>query len=353
MRWRAHKGLLLPEYRPRGICSILNVNQFDGFGARDGVAGAYGPVLVTKQYAPASNTTASGSSRSLRSIVPAMNFSGHQVRAVFKSGASALTINNISVGIRSSNADTVSTPVEMLPSGLVIGAGTTLGTTGWATLTFQRTDTLVIIWDLGATLDSYQYGSGSDGYYYKAATASYAQSTVTGFTSSTSEIAGLYSVECRQFQTTGYRYFRFNNTDNVGYDADSLILEMQLSDDAGANWYPGVMTGASAPAPLVASANNDAYSPVWKLFDGSTAYYGWGSTSAVPNWAQIDFGAGVLKNPNRLRYCVYNVGGDRTPQAFTLQASLTGAFAGEETTLLTKTGLASTADGVYVEHSIP
>ena len=109
--------------------------------------------------------------------------------------------------------------------------------------------------------------------------------------------------------------------------------------------YPANMTSATAPTPYVVSESNiyNASYPGWKSMDSNTTntfYWTLGSTNGPADWVTIDLGSSI--NISSLTITSGN-GVAYAPTGFTILASDTGAFAGEETTITTQTGLPSVA----------
>lgn len=162
-----------------------------------------------------------------------------------------------------------------------------------------------------------------------------------------------------------YRYFRWTVTDILTGGLGAACYNAQVSIDGGTTWIPTqTMTTDSAPSPLVSSSlsfigGNEPY----HAFDQNGATY-WVSTNntdgaghfATPEWIQIDLGAGNnLIIPNKFRVAYFNGGGasDLTWKNFTLKASHTGAFAGEENTLKTVSGQTTQVDQANIVYNIP
>lgn len=153
-----------------------------------------------------------------------------------------------------------------------------------------------------------------------------------------------------------YRYLRMRQTANVGGDNFMALWSLQYSNDGGTTWYPtSNMTGDSAPSPLVASSDSTSGGgfEAYRAFDGNAGTRFTSANSAHPHYLSLDLGSGNGILPNRVRFGILNSGGDRTPKDFTILASNTGSFAGEEVTLLTVTGASSGgADGTVVTRTI-
>jgi len=124
------------------------------------------------------------------------------IRVGFSSGASySFNVDNVSVGIRDTGANTTTTPTEILFSS---GSGFAIGTdssilSDWLTFSSSAGDDLIVVFDID-NINGYINQDTAAGYggYYKSATNSYDQSSVTGFTDGGSNfIASLFWVEIR------------------------------------------------------------------------------------------------------------------------------------------------------------
>lgn len=122
---------------------------------------------------------------SFRNLATGLSAGGNQVRVTFEAPSSgSCKVDRASIGVRASNADTTATPVELLFSGV---SGFTISSGGilvsdWANLLFSGSDTLVVVVDISSTNGNLRVrSSGGDSDYEKAATASYNQATVSGF----------------------------------------------------------------------------------------------------------------------------------------------------------------------------
>lgn len=139
-------------------------------------------------------------SYSVRNIATSLSAGGTQVRVRFQSAGGSLQLDNASIGIRTSNADTASTPVELKfsgASGFTIGSGSQI-TSDWADLTFSSSDTLIVVLDFNASNGNPQNNnSGGDGMYARATYDSYNLNTVTGFTGN---LAGFLTVAINQIE---------------------------------------------------------------------------------------------------------------------------------------------------------
>jgi len=143
------------------------------------------------------------------------------------------------------------------------------------------------------------------------------------------------------------RYFRLTITQwsvagTPCTSGDTRIAEMELG--VGATTYPsGVMTGPSAPSPLVATASDSNGSfPPWRAFDGVLGDSNrWiSTTTGTEHWLQIDLGVGNEISPNLYRLAPDSAGSSGYyPTAWTLAGSNTGSFSGEETIFDTQVGV--------------
>ena len=140
-----------------------------------------------------------------------------------------------------------------------------------------------------------------------------------------------------------YRFIRLEISKIVTGNIDFRLVDFQLSADGGNTWVPQ-MTSNTAPSPFSVSASTETTSdPAWEGVDGNIASTIWRTSQvadASGNFSPtahitIDFGEGNGLSPNLLRYWPYVYNGDRTIVNGRLLGSTTGAFAGEETILLT------------------
>jgi len=145
-----------------------------------------------------------------------------------------------------------------------------------------------------------------------------------------------------------FRYWRLRidgwKNDGAVDAQDVRLAEWQLLTASDVRWPTSAMTGASSPSPFVATASSDDGSrPAYRVFDdnaGDSARW-ISSTSDTAPYLQIDLGSSVAITHMKLAPdgAVF-VGGGYFITDFTLLGSSTGAFAGEETTVLMQTGLA-------------
>lgn len=137
---------------------------------------------------------------SQREVITPLAFAGHFVRATFEAASAASTqVDHASVGVRTTNADTVATPVEFLFSGVAgftLTAGTTI-TSDWAQLPVTVADSLIVVMDIHSSNGTLRFTGSGMGSYFKAATDSYNQATVSGFTNEAARTYVVNSVEVR------------------------------------------------------------------------------------------------------------------------------------------------------------
>lgn len=152
-----------------------------------------------------------------------------------------------------------------------------------------------------------------------------------------------------------YRYLRFTITANAAAANLGILWDLDYSADGGSTWLPSsAMTTNSAPSPLVASADSEFSGSfqAWQAFDNDTNTRWTSANTAMPHHVTIDLGSGNEIQPNKVRWYNYNDGTDYSVVSGSVKGSNTGAFAGEETTLLTFSGLSGTADKTAVTLSI-
>ena len=132
-----------------------------------------------------------------------------------------------------------------------------------------------------------------------------------------------------------FRYWRYADIVITGTNG-VMVANWRLysgSSQSGTA-YPPTMTDATTPAPYVASSSffyNATYAD-WKAFDGSIAGTFWwtlghNAEATYNDWLQIDLGA-----IETIQSMSFTTGNQATYNAsqFTIYASNTGAFAGEE-----------------------
>ena len=159
----------------------------------------------------------------------------------------------------------------------------------------------------------------------------------------------------------GYRYWRLavtkwkyagsikTSTASGGF----AVGEFSLHTAAPAQYPTASMTSNSAPSPLVASASSelDSTSRAYLAFDGKLGITGddtdtWYPSGSDPGpyWLQIDLGAPIEAVSCRITppYFVNDSGpGSFALRSFSVLASTTGSFSGEEVEMLSVVDLAS------------
>jgi hypothetical protein len=141
-----------------------------------------------------------------------------------------------------------------------------------------------------------------------------------------------------------FRYWRMTGMITPHVNNWTYIKDWRLysgaSGPSGNTSYPASMTAHNAPIPYLASASYE-YSSNYQAFQAfdSTMGGGWwsiGSSAGAANWLQIDLGSSTLiRSFSYLPQTLY------VPETMTILASNTGAFTGEETTIIALTGLDS------------
>jgi hypothetical protein len=144
---------------------------------------------------------------------------------------------------------------------------------------------------------------------------------------------------------TAYQYYRIVITANENNGTESQICEIEMFEsvpDLGSD----LCTGGTATA----SDSALSFEPE-HAFDDDAATYWETNDATVPAWIQYDFGAGNAKRIERLHLQGSNEAlmVRRVPKDFTLKASNTGAYGGEEVTLLSITGLLYWAKNAVTE----
>ena len=150
--------------------------------------------------------------------------------------------------------------------------------------------------------------------------------------------------------TPAYRYWRFNvsRVRENGADGTGGIIrvsELSLYTAAGVKWPQADLTSNVLPSPYVASASSvlNATNEPFNAFNGtpfSTAGTWHSGASAVPGWIQIDLGSSVaLSYIDCAPANLVSLLAGYFLLDFTLQGSNTGAFAGEQQTVLLMAGL--------------
>jgi hypothetical protein len=127
--------------------------------------------------------------------------------------------------------------------------------------------------------------------------------------------------------------WRYNGV--VGSSGDIRVAEWQLFTAAAVRWPTSDMTGPSTPSPFVASASDDDGSrPAYRAFDSDTSDGArWiSSTAGSSHWLQIDLGSAV--DIASMKLAPDGAGATYHPVDFTVEASDTGAFSGEQVVIL-------------------
>lgn len=134
-----------------------------------------------------------------------------------------------------------------------------------------------------------------------------------------------------------FRYWRIGNFVYSGA-SHTMVRDFSLFTGSGQTGteYPPVMTANNAPSPYIASAQgtytpSTTYDP-WTAFNNNLAAGWWnlGTTTSSTDYLQIDLGQ--LRNILSLSV---NINPSYTVTDFTIYASNTGAFSGEEVELIT------------------
>ena len=157
-----------------------------------------------------------------------------------------------------------------------------------------------------------------------------------------SEIA-TYALTTSQFGGT-YRYWRITAVTSDGPTNYWGLWDLRFYTGAGQTGvqYPGNMTSDTNPSPYVASAlhtYNSTYGP-FRAFDSSINSFYWtigsSSTQQQAQWLKLDLGSAVSISSMR-----YFIAGNVAyfPRSMSVEASDTGAFAGEETLIINADGL--------------
>jgi hypothetical protein len=140
------------------------------------------------------------------------------------------------------------------------------------------------------------------------------------------------------------RYLRLNVS---ALNGDGYVEITDLLFMVGGTTYPTVnMTSDTAPSPLVASASGVLSAGYAAFYAFSTAIDSsgssnsrWHSNGPVSSaWIQIDLGAGNGIAPTGVQITP-NIVNSRSPQAFQVLGSATGAFAGEQVEYFSVSGL--------------
>lgn len=138
----------------------------------------------------------------------------------------------------------------------------------------------------------------------------------------------------------------------------SILFNLAYSANGGVSYLPASnMTSNSLPSPLVALADSEAsgaYAAFCAFdeitFPASPATLWFSDGVVPPHWLQIDLGVGNGIRPNRVKMQTYQ---GYEPQDFNVAGSATGAFTGEEVTLLTVTGETGKVHAAVTTYTIP
>lgn len=221
-----------------------------------------------------------------------------------------------------------------------------------------------IVW----AVDSYQTGTnqtievvGADGTTYDLTNTSTTNNyfvpnkTLAEWNAFKSAVASIADLSIAEAVDT-YRYFRFQVTASNGQAITLGELEILVDSTP----YPTAnMTSNTTPEPLVVTFSS-AQVPAYKAFDGGNTGSGndWWypvESQSYPEWLQIDLGAGNEIAPTSFKLYAppANTNMNRTPKDFSLLASNTGNFSGEEVTLRSVTGQTGWSFGEVREFTIP
>lgn len=146
-----------------------------------------------------------------------------------------------------------------------------------------------------------------------------------------------------------FRFFRLNITAWADGGAPGTssgftrVTEFELLDASDVAFPASNMTSNSAPSPLVASSSSVYGSgfEAFRAFDGDLSTGSrWISSGTGAQWLQVDLGSGNEIEVAKIKIAPDNQSGAYIVD-FNLVASNTGAFTGEEVTLLTESGLTS------------
>lgn len=115
------------------------------------------------------------------------------------------------------------------------------------------------------------------------------------------------------------------------YTSSNQDADIELNKSAGAIYSSDVLSGG------VATASNEQYGVAGNAVDNSNSSF-WAAGSISAHW-QYAFASGTTRNVRQLKITARAGGGEnQSPKDFTLKASATGSFSGEEVTLLSITG---------------
>lgn len=140
---------------------------------------------------------------------------------------------------------------------------------------------------------------------------------------------------------TGYRAFELqielwtHEGGAIGTTGFARVAELQIF--VGATKYPTAnMTGASSPAPFIASATSELGGfPAWYAFDGAISDSSrWISNASGTQKLRIDMGSETSIVPTSIKIAPDSGAPSSRICKFKFVGSATGAFTGEEVTLL-------------------
>jgi hypothetical protein len=125
------------------------------------------------------------------------------------------------------------------------------------------------------------------------------------------------------------------------YSVDSAAGFVSPTTTAGSDVSP-TMTSNTAPSPYVISASAEDASgnlgPAWRVSDNSVASgFGWRAVAGAGSWWEIDFGSSTSVASYTMTS--RSDSASNQPTAWTLQASATGSFSGEQTIIDTQSGV--------------
>lgn len=175
---------------------MFNVNQLIGFGATNSTPPAWYTVFT--QTLNTNSSSPAGYCFRQTVAISNLGISTTKVRvSISGNTSSSSTVSNWSIGVTDVAPNTVATPVELLissASGFNLSAGAS-AVSDEATFSLTGSETnLTIVFDL-ANGNTRHNNSSSNTLYYKAATASYNQSSVTGFAGTANQASFVTKIE--------------------------------------------------------------------------------------------------------------------------------------------------------------
>lgn len=142
----------------------------------------------------------------------------------------------------------------------------------------------------------------------------------------------------------GPEAFRYFLLDVTVSNSGVIMFVNDLRYRSGGTYYPTVnMTSDSAPSPLVASASSDDANNVASFAFNANTHNGWAPDRPGVGWNKLDLGSGNGIVLDEVRILPDPADGARSPNTFTVEGSNTGAFSGEETVLITRSGITFSA----------